>query len=204
VQMEDPTAEIRRVGAYYIPHSQDPSNYNVLTVRTKTDSDAIMGQVRKVIASIDPELPLYSINTMETRLDDGFIGRRVPMLVAAAFAVVALFLAALGIYGVLAYGVAERRREIGIRMALGSSARQINALVLGDGARILGVGLAVGLVLAYFVGRAMQAQLFEVQATDPTVVGMVIGVLAVVALVATLVPARRASKVSPTVALTDI
>jgi predicted permease len=203
VQMEDPTAEIKRVGAYYIPHSQDPSNGNVLTVRTTTDSDAIMGQVRKVIASIDPELPLYSINTMETRLDDGFIGRRVPMLVAAAFAIVALFLAALGIYGVLAYGVAERRREIGIRMALGSSARQINALVLGDGARIVGVGLAIGLVLAYFVGRAMQAQLYEVQSTDPTVVGMVIGVLAVVALIATLVPARRASKVSPTVALTD-
>jgi len=204
VQMEDPTAEIRHVGAYYIPHAQTPTHGNVLTVRTTNDSDAMMGQVRKVIASIDPELPLYSINTMETRLDDGFIGRRVPMLVAAAFAIVALFLAALGIYGVLAYGVAERRREIGIRMALGSSARQINALVLGDGARIVGAGLVIGLVVAYFVGRAMQAQLYEVRSTDPTVVGMVIAVLAVVALIATLVPARRASKVSPTVALTDV
>ena len=125
------------------------------------------------------------------------------MLVAAAFGVVALFLAALGIYGVLAYGVAQRRREIGIRMALGSTTREVFGLVLGDGLRIVGVGLVAGLVMAYFVGRAMQTQLYEVRATDPTVVGLVMLLLAVVALIATLVPARRAAKVSPTVALGD-
>jgi len=203
VQMGDPVSDYRAVGAYYMPHSQVASSGVALVVRTAAEPDAFIGQVRKQIAAIDPELPLYSIDTMETRIDDGFLGRKVPMLVAAAFGAVALFLAALGIYGVLAYGVAQRRREIGIRMALGSTAREVFGLVLGDGLRIVGIGLLAGLVMAYFVGRAMQTQLYQVRATDPTVVGLVILLLAAVALIAMLVPARRAAKVSPTVALSD-
>lgn len=203
VQMADPVSEFKPVGAYYIPHAQGAVNGLTLVVRTAAEPEAFITQVRKQIAAIDPELPLYSIETMETRMDDGFLGRRVPMLVAASFGVVALFLAALGIYGVLAYGVAQRRREIGIRMALGSTTREVFGLVLGDGMKIVGVGLAAGLVIAYFVGRAMQAQLYQVRATDPTVAGLVILLLAGVALIATLVPARRAARVSPTVALMD-
>ena len=203
VQMSDPVSDYRAVGAYYMPHSQNTSTGVSLVVRTAAEPDAFINQVRKQITAIDPELPLYSVDTMETRIDEGFLGRKVPMLVAAAFGAVALFLAALGIYGVLAYGVAQRRREIGIRMALGSTAREVFGLVLGDGLKIVGFGLAAGLVMAYFVGRAMQTQLFQVQPTDPAVIGLVILLLAVVALVAMLVPARRAARVSPTVALGD-
>ena len=171
---------------------------STLVVRTALDPDAFINQVRKQIAAIDPELPLYSIDTMEARLDEGFVGRQVPMLVAAAFGVVALLLAALGIYGVLAYGVAQRRREIGIRMALGSTTREVFGLVLRrrDQDRRRSAS-SPGAVMAYFVGRAMQTQLYEVRATDPTVAGLVVALLVVVALIATLVPARRAAKVNP-------
>jgi predicted permease len=203
VQMNDPAVEAKPVGAYYMPFAQGPESAFMLTVRTAAEPEAFISQVRKQIAVIDPELPVYSVETMETRLDDGFLGRKVPMLVAAAFGVVALFLAALGIYGVLAYGVAQRRREIGIRMALGSTTREVFGLVVSDGVKIVGIGLAAGLVMAYFVGRAMQAQLYEVRATDPTVAMLVVLLLAIVALVATLVPARRAARVDPVVALND-
>jgi predicted lysophospholipase L1 biosynthesis ABC-type transport system permease subunit len=197
VHMADPMEERKPVGAYYIPFAQGPDPGSTLVVRTALEPDALINQVRKQIATIDPELPLYSIDTMEARLDDGFVGRKVPMLVAAAFGVVALFLAALGIYGVLAYGVSQRRREIGIRMALGSTTREVFGLVLRDGITIVASGLVAGAVMAYFVGRAMQTQLYEVRATDPTVAGLVVALLVVVALVATLVPARRAAKVNP-------
>ncbi len=125
------------------------------------------------------------------------------MLIASAFAGVALLLAAIGIYGVLAYGVSQRRREIGIRMALGSTAQRIFQLVIGDGLRIVIVGLMLGLVGGVFVGRAMEQRLFQVRPTDPWVLSAVVGILAIVALAATLVPARRAAKVNPIQALTD-
>jgi ABC-type antimicrobial peptide transport system permease subunit len=123
------------------------------------------------------------------------------MLIAGGFGLVALLLAALGIYGVLAYGVAERRREIGIRMALGSSARQVFGLVLGDGAKITVAGLVVGLAGGLALSGVMDRVLFGVTATDARVLGGVALLLALVALVATIVPARRAAKVNPMNAL---
>ena len=125
------------------------------------------------------------------------------MLIATAFGAVALFLSAIGIYGVLAYGVSQRRREIGIRMALGSSAREVFGLVLGDGARMVGIGLFVGLAGGYLVGKTMEKQLYEVQPLDPVVVSLVVVLLVAVACVATIIPARRAARVNPTVALSD-
>jgi len=127
----------------------------------------------------------------------------VPMLIGMAFGVVALFLAAVGIYGVLAYQVSQRRREIGIRMALGSTAADILGLVIRDGMRITGVGLAVGVVGMLALTRAMRGLLYGVQPLDPIVIGMVAIVLTGVAIVATLVPARRAADVSPMAALTE-
>jgi ABC-type antimicrobial peptide transport system permease subunit len=125
------------------------------------------------------------------------------MLIGMAFGVVALFLAAVGIYGVLAYQVSQRRREIGIRMALGSTAADILGLVIRDGMRITGVGLAVGVVGMLALTRAMRGLLYGVQPLDPIVIGMVAIVLTGVAIVATLVPARRAADVSPMAALTE-
>lgn len=191
------------VGAYYFPINQSPSRTLTLAMRTAVDPQSVVNTLRSKVAAVDPELPVYGVKTMMERMDESLIGRRVPMLLAMAFAAVALFLSAIGVYGVLAYQVSQRRREIGIRMALGSTTREVFGLVLRDGVKIAGAGLAAGLAGTYFVGRAMQSQLYEIAPTDPVVIGVVAAVLTVVALVATVVPARRASKVNPLTALTD-
>jgi predicted permease len=191
------------VGAYYFPYSQSTARYLVVTVRAERNAEALEGGVRNAIASIDREIPVFNVQTMERRLDSALVPRRVPMLIGLVFGLVALFLAAVGIYGVLAYQVSQRHREIGIRMALGSSAQSILGLVLRDGMRITGIGLAVGLVALFGVTRAIRGLLYGVQPADPVVIVLVAVVLAGVALVATLIPARRAARVSPMAAIND-
>jgi predicted permease len=192
-----------RVGAYYFPVSQDPPRYLTLTVRTAGDPSALTPAIRRELAAIDRELPLYGVLTMDQRLSESLVDRRTPMMLAATFAAVALFLAAIGIYGVLAYQVSQRTREIGIRMALGSDARRIFRLVLSEGAVLLGAGLTLGLAGAFLVRRAMQSQLYGVGAMDPVVLSVVAGLLALVALAACTVPARRAARIDPVIALTE-
>ena len=191
------------VGHYYFPMTQSPSRTVYLAMRTSLDPESVVNTLRTKIASIDPELPFYAVRTMVQRMDNSLISRRVPMLLAIAFASVALLLAAIGVYGVLAYQVAQRRREIGIRMALGSTTREVFSLVLRDGLKIAGAGLIAGLGGTYFVSRAMTSLLYNVAPMDPLVVGTVAFVLTTVALAATVIPARRASKVNPLTALTD-
>jgi ABC-type antimicrobial peptide transport system permease subunit len=140
---------------------------------------------------------------MDSRLDGALTDRRTPMILALTFAMVALLLAAVGLYGVLAYQVAQRSREIGIRMALGASAPGIFQMVLREGALVVGAGAAVGLAGAWLMRRTMQGQLYEVDAMDPRVIGGVALVLTAVALVACVLPARRAASTDPAVALTD-
>jgi predicted permease len=192
-----------RVGAYYFPASQDMFRTMSLAVRTAGDPLAVTNSVRQALASIDPELPLYSVRTMEDRINESLTDRRTPMLLAGMFAVVALFLAAMGLYGVLAYQVAQRRKEIGIRMALGSEPSGIFALVLREGVWLLAVGLIAGLGGAFLISRAMESQLYEVSTMDPIVLTSVAAVLAVVAIIACAVPARRASRIDPNVALAE-
>ena len=129
--------------------------------------------------------------------------RRTPMLLATGFAAVALFLAAIGIYGVLAYQVSQRRREIGIRMALGAASGSIFSLVLREGGLIVGAGAAMGLVGAFFLRQTLQSQLYETGAMDPMVVASVAAMLIAVALIACVLPARRAAKTDPLIALSD-
>jgi len=191
------------VGVYYFPYTQDASSSLVLTVRAERNPDALAGAVRNAIASIDREIPVFDVQTMVDRLDSALVPRRVPMVIGMVFGLVALFLAAVGIYGVLAYQVSQRQREIGIRMALGSSARNILALVVRDGMRITGFGLALGLVGLVGLTRAIRSLLYGVRPADPIVVVLVALVLAAVALVATLIPARRAARVSPMAAIND-
>ena len=191
------------VGAYYFPMAQAPDGGFSLVVRSATSANTIVPSLRAKLAEIDPELPLFNIRTMEERVDAALVARRVPMLLSAAFAMVAVALSAIGLYGVLSYTVAQRRREIGIRMALGSTARDVFRLVLADGARIIGIGIAVGLAGTYFVTRAMTAMLYGVEPFDPRVVAAVVGLLTVLGFVAVVLPARRAARVNPVTALTD-
>jgi predicted permease len=190
-----------RVGAYYFPHAQDIRRNVTLTVRTAGDPMAVTPLVRRELAAIDPELPLYSVMSMRERMDQSLVDRRTPMLLGLMFAGVALFLAALGIYGVLAYQVSQRRREIGIRMALGSDAARIFRMVLGEGMVLLAVGFAAGLALAVALRGVLQTQLYGIGALDPSVLLTVALVLGLAALIACVVPARRASRIDPVGAL---
>jgi predicted permease len=197
VQITDPGAPFSPVGAYYYPITQQPERGLFAVLQARGDTESVTADLRRAITQVDPEMPVYGVRTMLARMDQGLIGRRLPMLVAIAFGVVALLLSAIGIYGVLAYGVSQRRREIGIRLALGSSAREVFSLVFSEGAKIVSVGLLLGVAGAYGVGQAMTSQLFEVRPHDPWVIGGVVVLLSAVALIATFVPARRAARVSP-------
>jgi predicted lysophospholipase L1 biosynthesis ABC-type transport system permease subunit len=192
-----------RSGAYYFPYRQAPSGAINFAIRTALAPETLTASVRSEVAAIDPEVPFYGVRTLQDRVDASLVDRRTPTLLASGFAVVALFLAAIGIYGVLAYQVAQRRREIGIRMALGAAGTRIFGLVLSEGILIVGVGAALGLLGAFFLRRAIQSQLYEVGAMDPFVLAAVGLVLAAVAFVACVLPARRASRTDPVIALTD-
>jgi putative ABC transport system permease protein len=163
----------------------------------------VTASVRREIAQLDPEMPFYGVRTLEDRLSTSLMDRRTPMLLAAGFAAVALFLAAIGIYGVLAYQVSQRRREIGIRMALGAESSSIFNLVLREGGLIVGLGAAFGLGGAFLLRQTLQSQLYETGAMDPRVVAAVAGMLIMVALIACVLPARRAAKTDPLIALSD-
>jgi len=154
-----------------------------------------------VLHRLDPELPLDDVATMSERISDEMAETELPMLLATAFAGIALFLAAIGIYGVLAYSVLQRTRELGIRVALGSTPGEVFRLVLGQGVTILGIGLGVGLVGSFFLTRWMASLLYGVSPFDPMVFLGVAGLLSVVAFVATAVPALRATRVDPVVTL---
>jgi putative ABC transport system permease protein len=203
VQLTGLTPKDPPVGAYYFPYAQQPARSIVVAVRSAKVPEAIIAPLRSELASIDRELPLYDVRTMEERLDRSLIQRRMPMDIAMAFGAVALFLAAIGVYGVLAAQVAERRREIGIRMALGSSASDVFRLVMRDGARMTLVGIVAGFAGTAGMARLMTGLLYGVRPTDPAVVGGVALLLATVALVATWLPARRAARVNPAAVLND-
>jgi predicted permease len=192
-----------RFGTYYFPVTQDGIRTSTLAIRTSGDPLSITASVRQAVTSIDPELPLYSVRTMEDRIGESLTDRRTPMMLAGMFAAVALFLAAMGLYGVLAYQVAQRRKEIGIRMALGSEPAGIFSLVLREGVALLALGLAVGLAGAFAIRRAMESQLYGVSAMDPVVLAAVAFVLGLVAVVACAVPARRAARIDPSSVLAE-
>jgi predicted permease len=192
-----------RVGTYYFPVPQDGIRTMTLAIRTSGDPESVTGNVRQALGTIDPELPLYAVRTMQDRIDETLMDRRTPMLLAVMFGVVALLLAAMGLYGVLAYQVSQRQREIGIRMALGSEPSRIFGLVLREGITLFGIGLLAGVGGAFAIRQAMESQLYGVSAMDPLVLSLVGGGLGLVAVAACALPARRAARIDPAVALAD-
>jgi putative ABC transport system permease protein len=172
-----------------------------LLVRTKADKSAMSAAVRREVQAVDPNQPVFNINTMEQVLADSLASQRLSMLLLSIFAGVAMTLAAVGIYGVMSYTVIQRTHEIGIRMALGARVADVLRLILGHAMMLVLIGITIGLVGAFAVTRVMASLLYGVSATDPlTFVGVSL-LLAVIALIACLIPARRATKVDPMVAL---
>ena len=203
VRLEDLSGKGNQEGAYYFPYSQRPSNDYTIAVRTAGNSAAVEPAIRAQIAAIEPEMPLFDVRTMAQREELSLSSRRTSMLLGLAFGVLALFLAALGIYGVLAYLVAQRRKEIGIRVALGSTHSGIVRLVIGEGFALLGVGLILGVVGSISLRTIVQKEIYGIAPLDPLVLGCVALLFAVVALLACLVPARRATQVDPAIVLSE-
>jgi predicted permease len=190
-----------RVGIYYFPVNQSPRDYLTFAIRTAGNPTSLTRPLANAIREVDAELPMFGVHTMDERISDSLITRRSPMLVSMGFGLVALFLAAVGIYGVLAYMVAQRTKEIGIRMALGGSTKKIFRLVLGEGLLLLGAGFVIGLAGTVVLSRYLAAELFGIRPLDPFVLASVASILAAVALVASVLPAQRATRVDPIVAL---
>lgn len=188
-------------GAVYFAYRDYASTAFTIVLRTVQAPELAGPALQKVVRKIDPEMPLYDVKTMTTRVEESVADRRTPLLLAGIFAGVALVLAAVGIYGVLAYTVAQRQREIGVRMALGAQPEQILRQFLGLGARLLAIGLPLGLLGAWFAGKAMAGMLFGIAPGNIAVLaGTAVG-LGVVAMLACLLPSRRAARVAPIEAL---
>jgi predicted permease len=196
-------AEKEPVGMYYFPFAQNVGRGMTLVTRTAAEPGTLVGAIRHEVGALDPELPFFSVKPMQQRVEESLVSRRTPMMLASLFGAIALFLAAVGIYGVLAYQVAQRRKEIGIRLALGSDTRRIFGLIVSEGLWLLLLGIVAGLAGAFLIRRAMETQLFGVQPMDPLVLSAVAGTLGIVAFIACAVPARRAARINPLIALTD-
>jgi ABC-type antimicrobial peptide transport system permease subunit len=189
--------------AMYFSALQNPTPQMALVVRASVPPETLTNSIRRELAALDPDLPLYDAVTLETIVERSVGPRRFSTDMLTLFAAVALMLSAVGIYGLVSYSVTRRTRELGIRMALGANAMAVVRMVLGQSLRISAIGMAIGLAAALAVARLIASQLYGVGATDPvTFVGMPV-FLMVVALLATLVPARRATRADPLVALRE-
>ncbi len=186
---------------YYYPMAQRGSGYMTLAVRTAGDPRALVNPIRSEILSIDRRIPLYAIRTIDEHMTWPLWAPSLAATLSLAFGFVALLLSAVGLFSVMAYAVAQRTREIGIRMALGADRRQVLKLITGQGLRLAVIGVALGLVLSAGLARVVSSVLIGVSAYDLTAFIVVPILLGIVALVACLIPARRATKVDPLVAL---
>ena len=170
-------------------------------VRTRQAPEEMFATLRRVVQQLDPNLPLFAMQTFETRVERSVSNERLVASLSSVFGLLATLLAMIGLYGVMAYTVTQRTREIGIRMALGAVSRDVARMILRDVAILVGVGLAIGLPAAWALGRYIGNQLFEITPTDPLTMAAAVLVLATVAAVAGLVPARRAARINPILAL---
>ncbi|HXG65019.1 MAG TPA: ABC transporter permease [Blastocatellia bacterium] len=185
----------------YWPIAQEPYPFMTFVLRTRGDATAVAAAVRNVVQTLDPQQPVGEVRTLASLVGDSIARQRFNMLLLAVFAVVALLLSAVGIYGVMSYAVAQRTHEVGIRAALGATAADILRLVLKEGVKLTLLGVAVGLLAAVALTRLLKNLLFGVGVTDPLTFVALPLLLAGVALLACYLPARRATKVDPLVAL---
>jgi len=172
-----------------------------IVIRAAADPLSMVSAVRHEILDIDPDQPIAEIRTMEQRIAESLSSRRFNMMLLGLFAALALVLAGVGIYGVVAYAVTQRTHEIGVRVALGAQRRDVLALLVGEGMTLALLGVGIGLAGALALTRLMSGLLFSVSPTDPATFATITVILALVALAASYVPARRAARVNPVTAL---
>jgi len=192
----------------YMPLTQSAPDYlagsvsgMILVARTSSDPQSMAAPIKREVQELDGSLPVYNIKTMEQYLAESVAQRRFNMLLLMVFAGVAVLLAAVGLYGVMSYMVSQRTHEIGLRMALGAQARDILAMAVRQGLALIGVGIGIGLVGALALTRVMTGLLYGVGATDPATFVAIVLLLALVSLLACYVPARRATRIDPLIAL---
>src|SRR5262249_4347157 len=185
----------------YWPIAQLPYPFMTVTLRTRGDATTVTVAVRNVIQTLDPQQPVGEVRTLDSLVGNSIARQRFNTLLLAVFAVVALLLSAIGIYGVMTYSVTQRTHELGVRVALRASARDVLKLVLGQGLKLGLTGVGIGLLGALALTRLLKTLLFGVSATDPLTFAVIALSLALVALLACYIPARRATKVDPLVAL---
>jgi putative ABC transport system permease protein len=188
---------------YYFPMAQAGGRFFSVVMRTTGNPLALLPAAREAVRSVDRSLPVSGANTMEKLVDASVGQRKLSMILLGVFSAIAVLLASIGIYGVMSYSVTQRTRELGIRMALGAARSRVLALVVGQGMVLVGTGVAIGLIAALALTRFLSAQLYGVGATDPATFSTVSVLLVGISLLATLIPAMRATRVDPVVALRD-
>ena len=186
---------------YFLPALQRPETFTNILVRTSVSPSAMVPFVREALRTVDPDLPLLQPQALSTSIAQTIADRKLALALLAGFAALALVLASLGVYSVMAHLVAFRTSEIGIRMALGASPHAVMRMVLGHGRRLTLLGIGLGLAGAFFVGRLMQQALFEVDPAEPLIYLAVAAMLLLVAECASWLPARRATRIDPLIAL---
>ena len=189
--------------AIYLPIDQRPDQFAFLIVRSAVDPASLVPALRKEVRAVDPNLPLDQVRTIDAVIGEGIAGPRLTTTVLLTFSVVALVLAAIGLYGVISYSVVQRTQELGIRAALGAQRSELLGGVLREGLAFVAVGVAVGALAARGAAKIIASQLFGVTVGDPPVYVAVAMLLGIVSLVALLAPALRASRVDPVIALRE-
>jgi len=185
----------------YIPLAQRPFNMSYFVVKTEGDPARVVSSIRAAVRSVDKDQPIYDVRTLEERIGASVGQERFIALLLAGFSVVALLLAAIGLYGVLSYSVAQRTHEMGVRLAFGAEANDILRRVMRDGIKLIGAGLVIGVAGAAALTGFVESLLFGVSPLDPRIHVVVVLVLTTVALAACWIPARRAARVDPIAAL---
>jgi ABC-type antimicrobial peptide transport system permease subunit len=190
-------------GAVYYPYRFRGDNSVFVVVRTAMPPESLGQTVQRVVRQIDPDLPVNDLRSMDSLISESLTARRSPALLAMLFSAIAVLLTAIGTYGVLSYAVAQRRREIGVRMALGARPGQIRSQFFFLAVRLLGSGMILGIIGAWLVGQTMRTILFHVPAFSVAMLGGAAGVMGVVCLAACILPSQRAASTSPMQALAE-
>ncbi|KPJ93436.1 MAG: hypothetical protein AMS18_05750, partial [Gemmatimonas sp. SG8_17] len=200
VRHDGPSATVR--SQLYWEHRQfQPWNQMTIFARSETDPTSLASSIRRMVAEVDPNVPLYNVRTVDSYLGENLAQARLSMSALGLFSLIALLLASVGIYGVISYAVSERTRDIGIRMALGASAKAVTGQVVRSGAKLIGLAVLIGLAASLALSRLLQSMVFEVSTSDPTTIVAVSLILMAVAVAACYLPARRAGKVDVVKAL---